>query len=81
MKRLRNLKRNLELEYGLEDATQLAIELCEAQIYELSEEHKKIISYLQEISCDFSFDSFYLGKILIYDLLQNVMDKFHKYTF
>lgn len=79
LRAVRTLKRKLEEEYTVENGYGLAERLCKAGIKELSDEHRKIISYLQLVCDDFSFDHYYLPVILINDSYKTVIERFNRY--
>lgn len=80
MKKIITLKGQLEEMYSVENAYALATQLCAAGIYELSDEHKKLITYLSQVCEDFSLADEYLSSILIKDSYESITKRFDTYT-
>lgn len=78
---LRKLKKSIEKQFSISNGFLLAQCLCAHDIYELSEEHKKIILYLQKVCDSFSFDDYSLAMILSHDSYEDVVKKVEQYRF
>ena len=79
MKELRNLKRQLEEVFSIQDGYALAEQLVLGGVHTITEEHRQLVTYLQQVCVDFSFDNFYLGVILIHDSFEGIRSRYLKY--
>ena len=74
---VRDLEKKLKA-YGVEDALELAEQLYGLGISDLSEKHKKIITYLKDICEDIS-QNYYLAAILKNETYESIVSRYQKY--
>lgn len=75
---IRDLKSKLEL-YGIKEALELAEQLYGLGISDLSEEHKKIIKYLNDVCEDIVSQNYYLAVILKNETYNSIVSRYQKY--
>ena len=80
MRRIRNLKRQLEAEYNIENAYELAEALVNTGATEMTDDIREKIHYLQQICKDVAFNNYWFVTLLSNHSLEDIKEHYDLYV-
>lgn len=80
MRMIRNLKKQLETEYDIENAYELADNLVSSGTTELTEAVRDKILYLQQICKEISFDNYWFVSLVSHFSLEKIKERYNLYV-
>lgn len=79
LRAIRRLKKQIEAEYNIENASDLAITLVNNGIVEITDAIREKIHYLQKNCQNVAFDNFWFVTLIAHHSLEEIMDSYHLY--